>query len=121
MKKDVLKQIGFTDKQTDVYISLLSLGPNSVRSIAEHCDINRQSVHEILKWLQEQGLATWYHKEKKQYFIAEDPQMLNHLVNDRKTELDETSRELEKAIPELRAIHHREDERPVAKYYSKKG
>lgn len=117
MDINVLKKIGFSDKAAIVYLAILRLGPSSVRQLAKLAELNRGTVYESLKWLQEEGLVGFYEKDTKQYFVAEDPACLQEAVVRRGDELQETAKKLTEFIPELRSLHNKGGERPVARYY----
>ena len=117
MSIELLRKIGFSDKTTQVYLALLRLGPNSVRKLAEFCDLNRGTTYDSLRWLQEHGLVSFYKKDTKQCFMAEDPVKLQHLVRSKKEELEQVDSKLDKAVLELQAVYNRGGERPVARYY----
>jgi len=116
----LLKKLGFSDKSAKVYLALLSLGPSSVRKLAENCDLNRGTTYDALKWLQDSGVVNYYNKDKKQTFVAEDPAKLSNIVRENKEKLDMAEKKLATVIPELQALFHKGGERPVAKYYNKK-
>ncbi len=119
MDINILKKIGFSDKSALVYLALLRLGPSSVRNLAKIAELNRGTVYESLKWLKEQGLANFYEKDAKQYFVAEDPECLKGMAANREEELRDTGKKLAMIIPELKSIHNKGGERPVAKYFEK--
>lgn len=119
MDISILKKLGFSDKTALVYLALLRLGPSSVRNLAKIAELNRGTVYESLKWLQEGGLASFYEKDAKQFFVAEDPDSLKEMVVHREEELQDTSKKLSTIIPELKSIHNKGGERPVAKYFEK--
>lgn len=112
--------MGFTEKNAKVYMALLSLGPSSVRKLAQHCGLNRGTTYDALKWLQEKGVVNFYNQDTKQTFVAEDPARLRQMVKEEQDVLRDVDNKLEKIIPELQALYNKEGERPVAKYYSKK-
>lgn len=112
----LFKKLGFSDKSASIYLALLRLGPSSVRSLAVQCGLNRGTTYDALKWLQEAGVVSFYQKETKQFFVAEEPEKLKRLLEMREKELNQADRELVKALPELQALHHSGGERPVAKY-----
>jgi len=120
MDINFLKKLNFSDKEAQVYLALLRLGPSSVRKLAEFCDLNRGSVYECLKELQEKQVVNFYDKESKQHFVAENPENLSRLVKKQQVDLQKIDKELEKIIPELQALHNAGGERPVARYYDKK-
>lgn len=119
MDINILKKLGFSDKSALIYLALLRLGPASVRQLAKIAELNRGTVYENLKWLQEQGLVDFYEKDAKQYFVAEDPECLNDMLHHREEELSDTTKKLSTIIPELKSIHNKGGERPVAKYFEK--
>lgn len=119
MHIDLLKKIGFSDKTATIYMALLSLGPSSVRKLAEHSGLNRGSAYDSLKWLQTEGLVSFYEKDAKQYFVAENPEKIQELVRSRQEELLSVDKQLEKVVSELQALHHKGGERPVARYYER--
>ncbi len=119
MHIDILKKIGFSDKTATTYLTLVRLGPSSVRKLAEVSGLNRGVVYEGLKWLQEEGLASFYEKESKQYFVAEDPEKLRTLVARQEDELRNVDDRLTAFIPELKSLHHKGGEQPVARYFER--
>jgi HTH-type transcriptional regulator, sugar sensing transcriptional regulator len=114
-----LKKIGFSDKSANIYLALLSLGPSSVRKLAEFCDLNRGTTYDALKWLQDQEVVSFYHKDTKQHFVAEDPQRLHDIIAKQEQELKEVDKQIDRFVPELQALHHKGGDRPMAKYYGK--
>ena len=116
----LFKKLGFSDKSAKIYLNLLELGPSSVRALAEYSQINRGTVYDLLKELKEKGLVSFYEKDKKQYFVAEDPVKLHDLVKNRSLELGEVDKKLERFIPELKSLHHSGGNKPISRYYGKK-
>lgn len=120
MDINILKKLGFSDKSAKVYLALLSLGPSSVRKLAEHCELNRGTTYDALKWLTEKGVVNFYNQDTKQTFVVEDPMRLHNIVKEEQNVLADVDNRLGKIIPELQALYNKEGERPVAKYYNKK-
>ena len=117
MDINIFKKLGFSDKIAKAYLALLSLGPASVRDLAKRAQLNRGTTYEALKWLKERGLVNYYEEESKQYFVAEDPDKLQDLVSRQSEELADAKSKLAAVIPELKSVHDRGGERPVARYY----
>lgn len=117
MDISLLQQIGFSDKYAKVYLALLQCGPSSVRDLAESSGLNRGTVYDALKWMQDRGVVTFYKKESKQHFVAEHPEQLERLLDQRQSDIDEGRRSLERALPELLALHNKGGEQPVARYF----
>lgn len=117
MKIELLKKFGFSDKTALVYTGLLQLGPSSVRGLAEHCELNRGSTYEALKWLEERELVSFYEKESKQHFVAAPPTRLLALAKEEVEAVNEAQTEIKRALPELEALYNRGGEQPVARYF----
>lgn len=120
MDISLLKQLGFSDKAATIYLALLSLGPSAVRTIAEHVGLNRGTTYDALKWLQDEGIVSFYKKDSKQHFVAESPEKLHAIVRQREEALERVDKKLSKLIPELQALHNAGGERPIARYYGRK-
>ena len=115
--KHTLINLGFSEKEITTYLTLLSQGPSSVRKLAEAANLNRGSAYEALKSLQKEGLVSYYHKEKNQYFSAEDPKTLLEVVKKRQESLQSLEKDTKDIIPELKSRWSELDDRPVVKYY----
>jgi HTH-type transcriptional regulator, sugar sensing transcriptional regulator len=120
MNIHLLKKLGFSDKSAEIYLALLKLGPSAVRTLADHVGLNRGTTYDALKWLQEQGVVTYYKKDSKQHFIADNPETLHRMIHRQEEALKRIDTEIEKHLPELKALFHKGGERPVARYFSKK-
>lgn len=119
MDLEILRKIGFSDRYAQVYIALLRQGPSSVRGLSEIISINRGTTYDALKWLESNHLVTLYEKEAKQYFVAEDPERLHTLLEQRATEVREAERVLTGLVGELKSLYHKGIERPVSRYFEK--
>ena len=119
MQIELLKQLGFSDKIANIYLALLRLGPSSVRKLAEKTNLNRGTVYDNLKWLQERKLVGFYKKNSKQLFVVENPDKLHNLVENKTKELEETDKKLTSFIPELKSLYNKGGDQPISKYYSK--
>src|SRR3989344_943757 len=113
----ILKQLGFSEKEITVYLSLLKGGPSSVRTLAQISGINRGTTYDILKSLKENGLVSFYHKDTKQFFVAEDPSALHKNLEHRIDNLEEVRGQLNHIIPELKSLFNEAGDKPVVKYY----
>lgn len=90
---------GIEQKAASVYLALLVMGPSPVRRIAQAITINRGTTHTLLHELIEQGLVSYYHKQKRKYFVAEDPTKILTLFQDKITDFQKTYRELQSQLP----------------------
>lgn len=119
MDISIFKKLGFSDKTARIYLTLITLGPTSVRNLAKKTEFNRGTVYDGLKWLKEMGVVNYYEKESKQFFVAEDPDKLYDLVNRQTEQLQEVSKKMKDTVLELKSVYDKGGERPLAKYYEK--
>lgn len=94
INKKILKQIGLTDNEIEVYLTLLRLGSSPVATIAGHSKIYRPYVYDTLKRLEEKGLVNSVMRQGKRYFQAIHPEKLMEY-------LKEKERALESILPSL--------------------
>ncbi len=114
---NILHRLGFSDKEIKVYLALLSSGTSSVRKIAKDAGMNRSTVHEALKSLRDAELIGVYQKHKKQYYLAEDPERLMHVVERREQGIAALKRHINEILPELKSLYCQRGDRPGAKFY----
>ena len=109
----ILKDLGLGDKEIAVFLALLELGPSPVRTLATKASVNRGTTYDILKSLIKEGLVSFFNKTNHRYFVAEPPERLLSLVNNRKQELDDINKKIEESLPELKLRFERRGGRPV--------
>ncbi len=115
--QSALLGLGLSTKEAAVYLSLLSLGPTAIRKIGEHAGINRGTTHDALRELQRRGLVSYYHKEKRQHFVAEEPKSLTNLLLRKKQEIEKTEAAIKELIPQLYSLSRAAGNSPTVKYY----
>lgn len=99
-----LTELGLTDTETRVYLSMLELGADSVQNIAKGAKISRTAAYEIIKALQAKGLASTFEKGKKTFFSAEDPDKLGDYFRNRVDRMKVQLGSLDRLLPELRVL-----------------
>lgn len=67
-----LQDIGLAEKETAVYLALLSLETATAYQIAEHCEVKKPTVYVILEELRKKGLVLKVPHAKKALFAAQD-------------------------------------------------
>lgn len=117
MPKQLLEKLGLNSKEAEIYLSLLSSGPASIRQIATETEINRGTVYEALKKLMKRGLICRSESKSRKQFIAEDPDMLKHLFRDERRKLVTLRKELIKSLPVLQGMKFQSSHRPTIRIY----
>ncbi|HEX8974113.1 MAG TPA: helix-turn-helix domain-containing protein [Patescibacteria group bacterium] len=115
-----LIEIGLNEKEAKVYLSALELGQSAVQQIALKAGVNRATAYFVIDGLMQRGLMSSFHKGKKQYFIAADPEQLVEILEKEKEELEKKKDNLKKLLPQLKSLNNKQQGRPVVKYYEGK-
>ncbi len=119
--KKTLEYIGFSEKETEVYLALLSLGKGTVTQISRKAGINRPTGYHVLASLEIKELVRVSGKEPKQEYVAESPDQIEKLLN-KKIENDQIFiNEARKIIPELKSMHNVSDRPKISFYEGKEG
>lgn len=110
----IFKNLGFNQKETDVYLACLEIGKASVIQLAKKAKIKRTTTYNIINSLIERGLLSKHEDRKGQKFSAEPPEKVLSL-------LQQSEKDLKKLIPELSALTSAESEfKPEVKFYEGK-
>lgn len=117
MIETTLKKFGLSDKETKVYLAAIKSGPSPVRKLAEMAEINRGTTYDILRSLIQLGLVSYYHQDRHQYFVAENPDKIKDTLHEKINQLKKTKDEIDNILPELKSIYNKTGSKPVAKYY----
>jgi sugar-specific transcriptional regulator TrmB len=117
MDISILKKLGLSDKEIKIYLKLLENGPLSVRTVAQAAFLNRGTAYDVLKDLMKIGLVSYFHKDTKQHFVAEDPSRLIKLLSNREDELKSIKNRIEEIVPDLKILQNSQNNKPVTKYY----
>src|SRR3989339_2078604 len=113
----VLTNIGLTEKEATIYLSLLELSTASAFEISKKIKIPHSTVYVILSSLEKKGLITKYEQDKTAKFIAMGPNALINFLEKKKKDIDEKKIELEHAFSELSALHLSSQQRPRLRLY----
>lgn len=110
VSNNVLKKLGFNEKEARVYLACLELGTGTVVQISRKADITRGSTYDVLEEMLDKGTVSKLHKDKHMVFSAVDPEILMKNYKDR-------LRDFEMALPELKGLFNRYSSRPKVRYF----
>jgi len=97
MIKEILKDLGMTKNEIEVYLVLLESGDLSVNSIGEKSGLHRQVCYDALDRLLEKGFVSFVVQNNKKYFSALSPDKLIDY-------LEEKKENIKTVLPELVAL-----------------
>jgi sugar-specific transcriptional regulator TrmB len=112
-----LTLIGLSNKDTEIYMTLVSLGSAPLRRIAQESKMSRSTVHDALRKLMDMGLVGFVDSKQHRFFTAEDPQRLHSLMIRKELDVQEAREKLEVQIPQMQALFGAMSYRPTVRYY----
>lgn len=120
MLEKYLQDIGFTDKEAKIYLTLLQVDNSSVLDLAKKTKIKRPTVYVVLGTLEKKGLVSESTVGKKVHYHAESPERLATYVERQKVALDDQARQLKDVIPQIKSIQRDSGEKPTVQYFEGK-
>lgn len=116
-----LQRVGLDQREAKIYLAALELGPSPVQKIAQRANVPRATTYLILDDLRNKGFVTTYDEGKKTFFVAESPDRLAALVDEKEAEVQRQKEAIKSLVPELTSRGQFEKgERPVVRYYEGK-
>lgn len=83
---ELLKDVGLSEHEAEVYFSMVSLGPVPVLRIARASGVKRTTIYSILESLKSKGLVRVEPRGLKSLFVAESPERLETVLENRKNQ-----------------------------------
>lgn len=122
MDKKILLEIGMTDNEANVYLTLLKLNSSTTTKIVKESKVHASKIYSILGRLIEKGLATTIKKGKKTYYQASDPDMIKIYLNEKQNKINNQINQVDSIIPALRALNKSNlEEEEVKVFFGWKG
>ena len=106
----ILNDIGLSNNESEVYLASLSLGATTILRIARSAEMKRSTVYSIIDSLKQKGLMKTEIKGLKSTFVAESPERLEIILENRKNEFKNN-------LPEFLALYNLKDTQSTIKYY----
>ncbi|MFA6462242.1 MAG: helix-turn-helix domain-containing protein [Candidatus Woesearchaeota archaeon] len=101
MNTKLLKEIGLTETEIKIYLSLLNLGATSARKIVDDTGVYRKNLYDALNRLIEKGLVSYVIENKIKFFQAKKPENLEKYLDEKKAKIEEQRQEVKKIISEM--------------------
>ncbi len=112
-----LLDLGLSDKECDVYVAMLELGPTSVQDIAKKAGVNRSTTYVMIESLRKRGLASTFEKGRKILFSAENPERLMSIISEHMGLLNTKRDRLSATLPRLMAIFNAVEDKPKVRFF----
>ena len=101
MIEEILQQIGLTEGEIKVYLSLLELGSTSTGKIIKKSHVSGSKVYEVLDRLSSKGLVTSVVKNGVKYFEATTPEKILSYLRQKKEDIQKQEQRVQEIIPKL--------------------
>lgn len=111
--KDQLLKFGLEEKEAKIYLALLELSEADIQTIAKKSGVKRTTVYHVLEALKQKGFIGSAGKSGQKMYFAQNPQKLEH-------DLEEKKGLLKNLMPELLSMTNKLNKKPVIKYFEGK-
>ncbi|HRY82612.1 MAG TPA: helix-turn-helix domain-containing protein [Candidatus Moranbacteria bacterium] len=105
-----IRNLGFSEKESKIYLACLELGAGSIQDIAVKAKVKRTTVYNFVEKLIQLGLVSQSQSGKRKLFIAESPEILEEIQKRNQNTLVES-------MPGLKKIFESEKFSTNFKYY----
>ena len=114
MDAKILKELGLTANESEVYLTLLGLGSVSVNVIAEKSGLHRQAAYDALDRLLEKGFVSFVLSNNRKQFQAVHPERILDYLH-------EKEERFKNALPELLSLAVAPKEDTLVEVFKGKG
>jgi sugar-specific transcriptional regulator TrmB len=101
MDTKLLEEIGLTDGETKVYLTLLELGTSTTGPLVKQAGISASKAYVVLDRLAKKGLVGHVMKNGVMYFQAAEPRRILDYLAEKERELAEKKEKITQILPQL--------------------
>lgn len=120
MDISLLKKIGLTDSETQVYLDLIKHGESLASDTSLRIKISRTYIYDAIQNLIRKGLVTYVIKNGRRYFKALEVEKLLDYLDERAAELQKQKEGIKELISELKTFQKPIGEKPIAEIFEGK-
>lgn len=104
---NLLKEIGLTEQETNLYTTSLALGPTGIADLAKHLSIPRPNIYKLITGLEKHGLAVFSDRKRmRKTFMVEPPTTVMQKLREKREVLTKFDSHLTNLMPDLLAVYH---------------
>ncbi len=116
--KEILKKIGLTEGESQVYNALIELGQTTAGKIIKKANIASSKVYDVLHKLQVKGLVGYVIKEYVKYYDATPPERLIDFLEEKKSNISQAQNKIKEIIPLIKAKREEKEEKNNVTVYT---
>ena len=95
MDHNLLQELGFSERETKVYLALIELGPSTIGPLAKKTKLQPSKIYETIEKLKDKGLVSYSIISKTKQFQAADPKEILNMIEEKKNKFQKTIQILE--------------------------
>lgn len=115
--QEQLTRCGFTPKEARIYYDCFVHGASSVQQVADRLKLNRITVHSAVEQLLERGLLLESREGRRRLLVAEDPQRLMQIVDEKEKKLREERSQITSLVESLSQVVKQDRSTPHFRIY----
>jgi sugar-specific transcriptional regulator TrmB len=119
--KTILRSIGLTVGEIQVYLALLDIGSSSTGKITKQAEISSSKVYEVLQRLISKGLASYVIERGVKQYSATPAARLIDFLDDKQNEIESGKNAIRKFLPELEAKRKKKEFPEAIIYRGRRG
>ena len=118
--KELFKKLGATEKEMNIYLKLLEIGPQPISVIAKYAQIPRSSMYVVIEKMKKLHLIENFIRAQIQYVRAVSTEELKNIILIAEQNIKTTTSLLEHYLPALVSIEHTSPLKPFVRHYEGK-
>ncbi len=120
--QDYLEEFALSEREVVIYLSLLKTGPNTIMNLARETGIKRSTTHNNVEELIKKGLVSQTNYGERRMVVAEDPEKLKFLMDQKKWRIKKLEENLPSVIERITQMVPEAKEKNIVdvKYYEGK-
>lgn len=116
--RPVLKNVGLTEGECQVYEALIDLGQTTAGKIIKKAKIASSKVYDVLFRLQTKGLVSYVVKSNVNYYDATPPERLIDFLEEKKEIISQTQTKITALLPLIKAKQSEKNEKNTVIVYT---
>ena len=122
MDTKLLREIGLTNREIEVYLKLIEKGESPASDIAKETSVSRTHVYESLELLAKKGLVSSITKDFRKYYSATDPERILNYLEEEQKKIEQQKENVNKLVQDLKKLKKPLEKKPIIeKFEGKEG
>lgn len=113
----MLKGIGLSANEANIYLTLLTLGPHPVSTIAKKAELNRSSCYDVVERLMKKGFLHQTNRNNVTYFSAAEPKLVLNQLTYTKNDLEDKIENLRLSLTQLEKLQCEFSHKPSVVFF----